>query len=69
MRGEDESRSYQGKVKLAKAVFKRLLKDCKVEPSLVPQLTQVIIEGRTVLIIHKPKENKTEVYIDGSTTG
>tara|TARA_Y100000004_G_scaffold28994_1_gene29880 strand:- start:41029 stop:41223 length:195 start_codon:yes stop_codon:yes gene_type:complete len=63
MRGD-----YESKVTLAKAVFKRFMKDCKMEPTLVPQLTQVVMEGRTVLIIHNHKEKKTEVYIDGTTT-
>jgi len=68
MRGD-----YESKVKLAKQVFKRLLTEVKIEPQLVPQLVQIAMDtnhngdGRSILVIHKHKEHRTEVYIDGKT--
>lgn len=68
MRGD-----YESKVKLAKQVFKRLLTEVKLEPQLVPQLVQIAMDtnhngdGRSILVIHKHKEHRTEVYIDGKT--
>ena len=68
MRGD-----YESKVKLAKQVFKRLLTEVKIEPQLVPQLVQIGMDtnhngdGRSILVIHKHKEHRTEVYIDGKT--
>lgn len=69
MRGD-----YESKVKLAKKVFTRLLRDVKLDPQVVPQLVQVAMDtdhngdGRSILVIHKQKEHRTEVYIDGKTT-
>ncbi len=69
MRGD-----YEGKVVLAKQVFKRFLKDVKLHPELVPRLTQVAMDmnkqgnGRSILVIHDNDNKKTEVYIDGETT-
>ncbi len=67
MRGD-----YESKVKLAKQLFGRLI-EVKIEPQLVPQLVQIAMDtnhngdGRSILVIHKHKEHRTEVYIDGKT--
>ena len=68
MRGD-----YESKVKLAKKVFTRLLRDVRLDPQVVPQLVQIAMDmdhngdDKSILVIHKHKEHRTEVYINGKT--
>jgi len=60
---------YEETVKLTKQVFRRFLKEVRLPQPLVPQLTQVVMEGASVLVVHNEQQEKTEIYIDGKITG